>query len=102
MRLVEQGDRESFKEKDNGDDDTPPPRKKTLRDGGAHSFCVIIILSNNTSSSIAPVREMLVAGGDGLQERKRLLVDKANALGSYCQKAWARGMNCGKWPAPGN
>jgi predicted Rossmann-fold nucleotide-binding protein len=60
-----------------------------LRDGGAHS--VFDDANNGTSSSSSnksskyeqrdgPKREMLVAGGKDLQERKRLLVDKADAL----------------------
>jgi hypothetical protein len=45
------------------------------RDGGAHR-----IFSDANKSSSGPIREILVAGGDDLQERKRLLVDKADAL----------------------
>lgn len=46
-----------------------------VRDGGAHP-----IFDNNSKKTDGPVREMLVAGGSDLQERKRLLVDKADAL----------------------
>jgi predicted Rossmann-fold nucleotide-binding protein len=53
--------------------------RRTLRDGGAHS--VFDGVTNGTSSEReGPKREMLVAGGKDLQERKRLLVDKADAL----------------------
>jgi predicted Rossmann-fold nucleotide-binding protein len=66
--------------------------RRTLRDGGAHAvFDGAIGNSNgnsngdsNSNSSESkrdgPKREMLVAGGKDLQERKRLLVDKADAL----------------------
>lgn len=62
MWLVDQGDWAST------------PTGKTLRDGGAHS------VFENAKSQEGPVREMLVADGPDLQERKRLLVEGANAL----------------------
>jgi len=46
----------------------------TVRDGGAHS-----VFSSPTERD-GPIREMLVAGGDDLQERKKLLVQGADAL----------------------
>jgi predicted Rossmann-fold nucleotide-binding protein len=56
--------------------------RRTLRDGGAHSvFDGANGTSNNSKGERdGPKREMLVAGGKDLQERKRLLVDKADAL----------------------
>ena len=48
-----------------------------LRDGGAHE-AFAPPKSGTTERTV--IREMLVAGGDDLQERKRLLVDKANGL----------------------
>jgi uncharacterized protein (TIGR00730 family) len=59
--------------------------RRTLRDGGAHSVFDGANGNNGTSGSSnsereGPKREMLVAGGKDLQERKRLLVDKADAL----------------------
>lgn len=64
---------------------------RNLRDGGAHGvFSSLSSPSSATSSSFAangddgaprqPIREMLVAGGRDLQERKRLLVDGSDAL----------------------
>jgi uncharacterized protein (TIGR00730 family) len=69
---------------------------ETLRDGGAHRVfestenAASAVQSttkhtggpHTTSSPVSkgPRREMLVAGGKDLQERKRLLVDKADAL----------------------
>jgi uncharacterized protein (TIGR00730 family) len=62
----------------------------TLRDGGAHPVFestenAAAPSSNSTtnrpsSSSAKPMREMLVARGKDLQERKRLLVQNADAL----------------------
>ena len=50
-----------------------------VRDGGAHQ-----VFQNSSHSSVAarngPLREMIVAGGDDLQERKKLLVKGADAL----------------------
>jgi predicted Rossmann-fold nucleotide-binding protein len=57
--------------------------RRTLRDGGAHSVFDGANGNNdnsNASERDGPKREMLVAGGKDLQERKRLLVDKADAL----------------------
>jgi predicted Rossmann-fold nucleotide-binding protein len=63
-----------------------------LRDGGAHPvFCITENAAAPTSHSVAgvtapsssvtaPMREMLVARGKDLQERKRLLVQNADAL----------------------
>ena len=47
------------------------------RDGGAHKA-----LSKSTSErdSRGPIREILVAGGNDLQQRKKLLVEKTDAL----------------------
>jgi predicted Rossmann-fold nucleotide-binding protein len=47
------------------------------RDGGAHQ---VFDKTNNPNHRDGPIREILVAGGDDLQERKKLLVDKADAL----------------------
>ena len=52
-----------------------------VRDGGAHQ--VFRNASRTTASAPhrdAPLREMIVAGGDDLQERKKLLVQGADAL----------------------
>ena len=46
------------------------------RDGGAHQ----VFDKANPDHRDGPIREILVAGGDDLQERKKLLVDKAEAL----------------------
>jgi predicted Rossmann-fold nucleotide-binding protein len=45
-----------------------------VRDGGAHE------VFRNPNDRSGPIREILVAGGDDLQERKRLLVEGADAL----------------------
>lgn len=50
----------------------------SVRDGGAHA--VFQQANGKSKRQQGPIREMLVAGGEDLQERKRLLVDKANAL----------------------
>lgn len=47
----------------------------TNRDGGTHT-----VFSGNNRDSPGPVREVLVARGADLQERKRLLVANTNAL----------------------
>lgn len=57
----------------------------TLRDGGAHGVFGGVEQSHGgphaaLSSTSGPRREMLVAGGKDLQERKRLLVEGADAL----------------------
>lgn len=61
----------------------------TLRDGGAHTaFADPSVQQSHggphpslqSDTKKGPIREMLVAGGKDLQERKRLLVDKASAL----------------------
>ncbi len=62
MWLVDQGDWAST------------PTGKTLRDGGAHS------VFDKASNKEGPIREMLIADGPDLQERKRLLVEGAHAL----------------------
>jgi predicted Rossmann-fold nucleotide-binding protein len=50
--------------------------KNIDRDGGAHK-----VFDSASSDNInGPIREILVAGGDDLQERKKFLVDKAEAL----------------------
>jgi predicted Rossmann-fold nucleotide-binding protein len=46
-----------------------------VRDGGAHK-----VFHNKNEENSNVIREMLVAGGDDLQERKRLLVENANGL----------------------
>ena len=57
----------------------PLQKDRSLRDGGAHP-----VFNNNNNkkneNQNGPIREMLVAGGRDLQERKRLLVDNAQAL----------------------
>jgi predicted Rossmann-fold nucleotide-binding protein len=50
-----------------------------LRDGGAHAVFHNGI-AQSAPSRRQPIREMLVAGGKDLQERKRLLVENADAL----------------------
>jgi uncharacterized protein (TIGR00730 family) len=64
-----------------------PAQGVVLRDGGAHSVFDTDAdgkgdsgSSRNSNERDGPKREMLVAGGKDLQERKRLLVDKADAL----------------------
>lgn len=52
--------------------------KKHARDGGAHP--VFGSSNRNNEKQKGPIREMLVAGGKDLQERKRLLVEHAQAL----------------------
>lgn len=46
------------------------------RDGGAHG----VFSKQNQAAGIGPTREILIAGGSDLQERKRLLVEGAEAL----------------------
>ena len=46
-----------------------------VRDGGAHH-----VFQNSSVVRDGPLREMIVAGGDDLQERKKLLVKGAHAL----------------------
>ena len=53
--------------------------RKITRDGSAHK-AFDAALNNEKQESGGPIREILVAGGDDLQERKKLLVDKADAL----------------------
>jgi predicted Rossmann-fold nucleotide-binding protein len=43
---------------------------------GAHQM----FAKTNPDNRDGPIREILVAGGDDLQERKKMLVDKADAL----------------------
>jgi predicted Rossmann-fold nucleotide-binding protein len=50
-----------------------------VRDGGAHNI-FSSSASSSSSSNATPKREMLIAGGDDLQERKKLLVQGADAL----------------------
>lgn len=47
-----------------------------IRDGGAHT----VFHTTNPDERQGPLREILVAGGDDLQERKKLLVEGADAL----------------------
>lgn len=63
------------------------PNYEIQRDGGAHPVFENAVggASNRLKSNEGlyknqPIREILVASGNDLQERKRLLVDKANAL----------------------
>jgi predicted Rossmann-fold nucleotide-binding protein len=58
----------------------------TLRDGGSHDVFRSAAAAGRSESrrgglrGDGPKRELLVAGGEDLQERKRLLVDKADGL----------------------
>jgi predicted Rossmann-fold nucleotide-binding protein len=76
-----------------GGDDSNKKKKKEwktlrpLRDGGAHRIfepeqpaAAAAAAASASATHGQPRREMLVAGGKDLQERKRLLVDKADAL----------------------
>ncbi len=47
-----------------------------VRDGGAHE----VFQNASSATREGPLREMIVAGGDDLQERKKLLVKGADAL----------------------
>lgn len=47
-----------------------------VRDGGAHE----VFQNVSSAAREGPLREMIVAGGDDLQERKKLLVKGADAL----------------------
>uniref|UniRef100_A0A7S1UNC4 Cytokinin riboside 5'-monophosphate phosphoribohydrolase n=1 Tax=Grammatophora oceanica TaxID=210454 RepID=A0A7S1UNC4_9STRA len=49
----------------------------SVRDGGAHK---VFTKPASDGKRDGPVREMLIAGGDDLQERKKLLVQNADAL----------------------
>jgi predicted Rossmann-fold nucleotide-binding protein len=46
------------------------------RDGGAHT----VFSESNANERNGPIREILVAGGDDLQQRKKLLVEKSDGL----------------------
>jgi hypothetical protein len=48
----------------------------TVRDGGAHG----VFQHSNPNERDGPIRDLLVAGGDDLQERKKLLVKAADAV----------------------
>ena len=50
-----------------------------VRDGGAHG-AFAVDKSNDGAAPDKPIRQMLVAGGSDLQERKRLLMEGADAL----------------------
>ena len=55
--------------------------KEIDRDGGAHKAFKSAQNGNNTNDGgEGPIREILVAGGNDLQQRKKFLVDKADAL----------------------
>jgi predicted Rossmann-fold nucleotide-binding protein len=54
--------------------------QKVDRDGGAHEALAKSASTNEGDNGEGPIREILVAGGKDLQERKRLLVDKAEGL----------------------
>ena len=62
-----------------GSYDTWESGKKVDRDGNAHT-AFASALSNNSTKREGPLREIVVAGGDDLQQRKKLLVNKADAL----------------------
>ena len=54
-----------------------------VRDGGAHEVFAGVTQTTKTTSeqqNRGPIRELLVAGGKDLQERKRLLMEGADAL----------------------
>lgn len=51
-----------------------------VRDGGAHPVFDECLKNQSAGKTDGPTIEILVAGGNDLQERKRLLVDKADAL----------------------
>ena len=63
---------------------------KVVRDGGAHKVFENAATKSKKESKIekddsaanhkGPIREILVAGGSDLQERKKLLVQKCDAL----------------------
>jgi uncharacterized protein (TIGR00730 family) len=74
MWLVDQQDWQSS--------NAPLQEGRTLRDGGAHSVFDAVEKKSTSKEpkSLGPIREMLVAGGKDLQERKRLLVENAQAL----------------------
>lgn len=50
------------------------------RDGGAHSVFDTSRKKQSSNQDGGPHREILIAGGSDLQERKRLLVEGAEAL----------------------
>lgn len=51
------------------------------RDGGAHRVFATLSSSPSVSDNkVGPIREILVAGGSDLQQRKKLLVEKAEGL----------------------
>lgn len=50
---------------------------RKLRDGGAHG---VFTAGKNGTKTEAPIREMIVVGGKDLQNRKRFLVEGADAL----------------------
>lgn len=51
-----------------------------VRDGGAHTALMKSASNNQDDKRTGPIREILVAGGSDLQQRKRLLVEKAEGL----------------------
>lgn len=72
VTLRDGGAHSVFHGKDDDDDNDEKPKQSH---GGPHPA-----LKGDPNVRDGPVREMLVAGGKDLQERKRLLVDKADAL----------------------
>mmetsp|Transcript_13128 Transcript_13128/g.36005 ORF Transcript_13128/g.36005 Transcript_13128/m.36005 type:complete len:320 (+) Transcript_13128:2-961(+) len=55
--------------------------KRVDRDGGAHrAFETLQSSQTPFDERTGPIREVLVAGGDDLQQRKKFLVDKADGL----------------------
>lgn len=63
--------------------------ERPLRDGGAHAaFREAVGTTPNlsapdVSNTQGPIRELLVAGGKDLQERKKLLLENADGLGTF-------------------
>ena len=82
---------EDVKEKQQQESNNPWGLQRPLRDGGAHAAfsqkttTTTTLTSNGDSPSTSvkngePIRELLVAGGKDLQERKKLLIEDADAL----------------------
>ena len=65
--------------------------QRPLRDGGAHAAFADLGTtraspnqdSATSSSHQGPIRELLVAGGKDLQQRKKMLLENADALGTF-------------------
>lgn len=61
--------------------------QRRLRDGGAHAAFADAGPPNQGATTTGtshkgPIRELLVAGGKDLQQRKKMLLDNADALGT--------------------